>query len=203
MTADAPSMSPDPIVAALLAAHRARKAFPAGHVFAMTNPIQNGHIVMLAVCSCGVGFAYHADNCERMDAAIEAHLQKFDHLPEKVDGRGQAIPSSDGPELSGDDSLRRGAGRPNGREMAPGPSDSLHDAGGQSPASGPAPDLVPSSGAGDIQAAQICASKDYDALPLDVRAQAEADGTEDLLKAAIALAWKDTSPPRDEKANAA
>lgn len=85
------TISSDPIVAMLVEAHRARKLYPAGHTFSMTNPIQNGRVVMLAVCSCGVGFAYHTDNYERMDAAIEAHLQKFDHQPEKVDGRGQPI----------------------------------------------------------------------------------------------------------------
>lgn len=160
----------DPIVRALCEAHCARQAFPAGHTFAMTNPIQNGRMVTLGTCACGDSFSYAYGSYERMDAAIEAHLQKFDRLPEMVDGRGQPITQD---------------------EYLAGITAKSTDAGGQSPASGPAPDLVPSSGAGDIQAAQICASKDYDALPPDVRAQAEADGTEDLLKAAIALAWKE------------
>ncbi|WP_339548600.1 hypothetical protein, partial [Pseudomonas sp. RA_35y_Pfl2_P32] len=37
---------------------------------------------------------------EQMDAAIEAHLQKFDHLPEKVDGRGHAIKPGDGARIA-------------------------------------------------------------------------------------------------------
>lgn len=90
-----PGASADPIVAALVAAHRARKAWPAGHVFAMTNPVQNGRMVTLGTCSCGDTFSYAFGCYELMDAAIEAHLQKFDHLPGKVDGRGEPIGAGD------------------------------------------------------------------------------------------------------------
>jgi hypothetical protein len=90
------SANSDPIVAALVAAHRARKAWPAGHVFAMTSPVQNGRMVTLGTCSCGDTFSYAFGCYELMDAAIEAHLQKFDHLPGKVDGRGQPISAENG-----------------------------------------------------------------------------------------------------------
>jgi hypothetical protein len=81
----------DPVVAELVAAHRLRKTYPAGHTFSMTNPIVNGHMVTLGTCSCGHSFSYSWGSYERMDAAIEAHWQKFDASPDKVDGRGQPI----------------------------------------------------------------------------------------------------------------
>jgi DNA modification methylase len=81
----------DPIVAELVTAHRARKVYPAGHTFSMTNPVLAGAVKTVGTCSCGHIFVFPGGDHERMDAAIEAHLQKFDHLPEKVDGRGQPI----------------------------------------------------------------------------------------------------------------
>jgi hypothetical protein len=81
----------DPVIRELLEAHRTRKAFPAGHTFSMTNPIVNGHMVTLGTCSCGDSFSYAYGSYERMDAAIEAHWQKFDDLPENIDGRGEPI----------------------------------------------------------------------------------------------------------------
>jgi hypothetical protein len=86
-----PAVSSDPIVRALSEANRVRKIFPAGHTFSMTNPIINGQMVTLGACSCGDSFSYAYGSYERMDAAIEAHWQKFDHLPEKTNGRGQPI----------------------------------------------------------------------------------------------------------------
>lgn len=81
----------DPIIDTLVAAHKARKAYPAGHTFGMTNPIINGQMVTMGTCTCGESFSYAWGSYERMDAAIEAHWQKFDHLPAKVDGRGEPI----------------------------------------------------------------------------------------------------------------
>jgi hypothetical protein len=81
----------DPIIRALVDAHKARKVYPAGHTFGMTNPIINGQMVTMGTCTCGESFSYAWGSHERMDAAIEAHLQKFDHLPAKVDGRGEPI----------------------------------------------------------------------------------------------------------------
>lgn len=81
----------DPVVRMLCEAKRARTAYPAGHTFAMTNPIVNGQMVTMGTCACGDTFSYKWGSYQRMDAAIEAHWQKFDHLPEKVDGRGQPI----------------------------------------------------------------------------------------------------------------
>lgn len=88
---EAPDESPllsDPVVRELLAAHRARKLYPEGHNFAMTNPLVNGRIATVATCSCGAVLSYPGSVFDRIDAAIEAHWQKFDHLPGKVDGRG-------------------------------------------------------------------------------------------------------------------
>lgn len=81
----------DPIVRSLVEANRARKTYPAGHTFSMTNPIVNGHMVTMGRCTCGETFSYAWGSYERMDAAIEAHRQKFDHLPDKVDGMGHPI----------------------------------------------------------------------------------------------------------------
>jgi DNA adenine methylase len=111
----------DPIVASLVAAHRARKTFPDGHTFAMTNPIINGHMVTLGTCSCGDVFSYTYGSYERMDAAIEAHWQTFDHLPAKIDGRGNPI-NADGSAI-----VAPKAAKPKRKKSQPG-------AGGQQPA---------------------------------------------------------------------
>ncbi|MGJ4888920.1 hypothetical protein ACQR1Y_12040 [Bradyrhizobium sp. HKCCYLRH3099] len=85
----------DPVIRALCAAHRARKVYPAGHTFAMTNPVINGLMVTMGTCSCGDVFSFpFAGGYQRMDAAVEAHWQRFDHLPGKTDGRGQPIESN-------------------------------------------------------------------------------------------------------------
>lgn len=113
----------DPIVAELVAAHRARKTYPAGHTFSMTNPIINGRMVTLGTCSCGDTFSYAWGSYERMDAAIEAHWQKFDHLPAKVDGRGFPINAEDG-----SDGSRQGRNSPakkRSRRSAPKTGDTL------------------------------------------------------------------------------
>lgn len=83
----------DPVIRSLCESHHTRKIFPAGHTFAMTNPVINGHMVTLGTCSCGETFsyAYGSAGHERMDAAIEAHWQKFDCVADKIDGRGEPI----------------------------------------------------------------------------------------------------------------
>jgi DNA modification methylase len=99
----------DSIVRALCEARRARKVYPAGHTFSMTNPIINGEMVTMGTCSCGKSFSYKWGSYERMDAAIEAHWQTFDHLPEKVDGRGNPIaPESESADQADKLSRRRG-----------------------------------------------------------------------------------------------
>jgi hypothetical protein len=89
----------DPVVAELLMAHRARKEFPAGHTFSMTNPTVNGRWMNLGTCTCGDTFSYPYGSAgyESMDAAIEAHWQKFDHLADKIDGMGHRIGSEAAP----------------------------------------------------------------------------------------------------------
>jgi hypothetical protein len=82
----------DPVVAELYAAYLKRKVYPAGHCFSRTNPIVNGQMVNMATCECGgcvISFKWGSN--DRVTAAEEAHWQKFDHLPEKVDGRGFPI----------------------------------------------------------------------------------------------------------------
>ena len=89
------SANSDPIVAALVAAHSARKAWPADHTVTMTNPVVNGQRMTTGTCSCGHVISYRWGDYAKMDAAIEAHWQKFDHLPGKVDGRGELISAED------------------------------------------------------------------------------------------------------------
>ncbi|MGJ5163189.1 DNA methyltransferase [Bradyrhizobium sp. HKCCYLR1051] len=116
----------DPIVRALCAAHRARKAYPAGHTFGMTNPIVNGHMVTMGTCSCGEVFSFTWGARERMDAAIEAHWQRFDHLPGKTNGAGQPI------DINAEDGAANShAGKPRRRRKA-----------GAHPKAGDAPDLA-------------------------------------------------------------
>jgi DNA modification methylase len=81
----------DPVIAGLVAATRARQTWPAGHCFSRTNPIVNGAMKNVATCECGVVFAYDWGCYALVDAAEESHWQKFDHLPDKVDGRGKPI----------------------------------------------------------------------------------------------------------------
>lgn len=142
----------DPIVAALVAAHRARKKYPAGHTFSMTNPQINGKQVSMGTCTCGENFTYPwGAHYELMDAAIEAHWQKFDHLAEKVDGRGIPIgthltgetPSADDKKPKRQTKSRPGAGGPPPAPIEPAPS--------------PSPD---GAGSLQIQDAQICAATD-------------------------------------------
>jgi DNA modification methylase len=90
----------DPVIRALCAANRARKVYPAGHTFAMTNPVINGVMMTMGTCSCGDSFSYTFGSYERMDAAIEAHRRKFDHLAEKVDGRGNPISGEEGADAN-------------------------------------------------------------------------------------------------------
>jgi DNA adenine methylase len=68
----------------------------------------------LGTCTCGHFFVFAGGEHERMDAAIEAHWQKFDSLPLKVDGRGQPIldPNTANPKSATKPSRRvRGKGK--------------------------------------------------------------------------------------------
>lgn len=190
------TISSDPIVAMLVEAHRARKLYPAGHTFSMTNPIVNGQMVTMGTCSCGETFSYKWGSYERMDAAIEAHWQKFDHLPEKVDGRGNPINAEEGSAAStkptrrakqrsapktGDNHEPANAALPEPASVTSNVVDAgspLSEAGGNSQPRNPAPVEVPSAGAGEIVAAQICAP---DTLDWD----------SPLIKMAIDLAWRE------------
>lgn len=89
-----PEFLSDSVIRSLCEATRARKAFPAAHGFSIRNAIVNGEMKTLGTCTCGQVFEFSVQHYERMDAAIETHWQKFDHLPDKIDGRG--IPISEG-----------------------------------------------------------------------------------------------------------
>jgi hypothetical protein len=123
----------DPVVAELYTAYLARKFYPAGHCFWRTNPIVNGQMVNMATCECGncvISFKWGSN--DRVTAAEEAHWQSFDHLPEKVDGRGQPIgaekPKKSRPKsrpgaggLTSAPHLAEGASSPPLREREPAP----------------------------------------------------------------------------------
>ena len=82
----------DPVVAELVAQNKARKIYPAGHVIHHTMDYADPDKPMrVGACDCGASFAYRPSQHHEMDAAIEAHWQKFDALPEKVDGKGHPI----------------------------------------------------------------------------------------------------------------
>jgi hypothetical protein len=155
----------DPVVAELLVAHRARKEFPAGHTFSMTNPTVNGRWMNLGTCTCGDTFSYPYGSAgyERMDAAIEAHWQKFDHLADKIDGMGHPI----GEAAAAVPKPKRPRKRTKSDAPEGIPASNVANAGPQAASrSEPAPSLPPD-GAGSADSkcdrcepAQICASSD-------------------------------------------
>lgn len=69
----------------------ARQTFPVGHVISMTSSVVDEVRQSIATCQCGAVFVAPFDDRADQDAAIEAHWQAFDHLPEKTDGRGAPI----------------------------------------------------------------------------------------------------------------
>jgi hypothetical protein len=160
---DAEQLTRDPVVNHLLDLHSKRRQFPAQHTFSMTNPIEDGTILMLATCKCGHVIKFGAGDQLRVDAAIEAHWQRHPHGP-MVDGRGQPIipgdgnripkaaksrkrKSSDGLNDPRDDSLISGPHRPNGRGETSDPSETnIADAVPPAPRSEPA--TFPQSDAG-------------------------------------------------------
>jgi DNA methylase len=95
---DAVQLTRDPIVRHLVEEHRSRKVFPAKHTVSMTNPIEDGTILILATCKCGHVIKFGAGDQLRVDAAIEAHWRRFDHEP-VVDGRGIPIKPGDGSRI--------------------------------------------------------------------------------------------------------
>ena len=78
--------APDRIVTDLVAAHDAREVFPTGHLISMTREIDDkSRALSVATCECGAVIRLLATKHKEMDAAVEAHWQRFDH----VDDRGQ------------------------------------------------------------------------------------------------------------------
>lgn len=69
----------DPLVAEYVAQHKARKAFPAGHVIHHTMDFSDPDKPMrVGVCDCKATFRFKPSQHNEMDAAIEAHWQKFE-----------------------------------------------------------------------------------------------------------------------------
>lgn len=80
----------DPVVAEFVAQHKARKVFPADHAICMTMDYSDvDRPMQVAACECGKSFRYPPSQYEVQNAAIEAHWQSCDDLPNKVDGKGQ------------------------------------------------------------------------------------------------------------------
>ena len=90
----------DPVVRELAEAHGKRRQFPAKHIFAMTTAVEDGRIISVATCACKTAFKFASNDPLRMDAAIEAHLRRFDYEP-MVDGRGIPIKPGDPARISG------------------------------------------------------------------------------------------------------
>lgn len=96
---NAPVKAPDRIVADMVAAHNAREVFPTGHTFSMTSEVDGkSRAISVAACECGAVIRLLATKHLEMDAAVEAHWQRFDHgddrgqpVGDRVDGRGRPI----------------------------------------------------------------------------------------------------------------
>jgi DNA modification methylase len=85
--------APDRIVTDLNAAHKAREVYPTGHVVSMTSAIDDkSRALSIATCECGAIIRLLKTKTAEMDAAIEAHWQRFDH----ADDRGQPVEKTDG-----------------------------------------------------------------------------------------------------------
>jgi hypothetical protein len=125
----------DPVVAELYSAYLKRKVYPAGHYFSRTNPVVNGQMVNMATCECGncvISFKWGSN--DRVTAAEEAHLQSFDHLPEKVDGRGQPINAEKrAAATKGDNFSQPKSGRADASNIADVPQQLRSDPAHQSP----------------------------------------------------------------------
>ena len=90
---NAPVKAPDRIVADMVAAHNAREVFPTGHTFSMTSEVDGkSRAISVATCECGAVIRLLATKHLEMDAAVEAHWQRFDH----VDDRGQPVEGKEG-----------------------------------------------------------------------------------------------------------
>lgn len=85
--------APDRIVTDLAAAHDAREVFPTGHLVTMTHEVDGkSRALSVATCECGAIIRLLAIKHLEMDAAVEAHWQRFDH----VDDRGQPVGTLEG-----------------------------------------------------------------------------------------------------------
>ena len=78
----------DPILAETLAAFKAREVFPTGHEISYERDSdERGRAVAVARCECGSTFRLLASREAELDAQVEAHWQRFDH----VEDRGQPV----------------------------------------------------------------------------------------------------------------
>jgi hypothetical protein len=161
---DAEQLTRDPVVRHLVEQHALRKQFPAKHTFSMTNPIEDGRILILATCKCGHQIKFGAGDQIRVDAAIEAHWPRHDFDGPLIGGRGEPIvpevlPGSkkrkrkniadDAPRIPRLEPAPTSAPNPSGAGSPP------SEAGGQPSASAPAPVLASSPGAGGLSPEEI------------------------------------------------
>ena len=90
----------DPVIAELVAQHRARQGFPADHLVHMTMDYTTDpdKPMRVGVCDCGASFAFRPSQTQEIDAAIEAHWQKFDSKGEDHVDQERTLPAqAEGP----------------------------------------------------------------------------------------------------------
>lgn len=70
---NAPVKPPDQIVAALVAAHKAREVYPTDHIFSMTRQVDDkSRALSVATCECGTVIRLLAIRSDEMNAAFDA-----------------------------------------------------------------------------------------------------------------------------------
>jgi DNA adenine methylase len=108
------SLLNDPAAGPLIFSHRARVSAPAGHAISKTAVADGEQYFQVATCECGEeAFRFPPSKYLAMEAAIEAHWQKFDHterqaappaeLPEPAGAQPSPAPASAGSLNPGDD----------------------------------------------------------------------------------------------------
>jgi hypothetical protein len=118
-SAGPPAHITDPVVAELVAQNKARKVYPAGHVVHHTIDYSDPDKPMsIGACDCGASFAYRPSQHHEMDAAIEAHWQKFDkgddhvHQEPALQTQAEAAPREERAEARGDEPIATEASPP-------------------------------------------------------------------------------------------
>ncbi|EJN14720.1 DNA methylase [Bradyrhizobium sp. YR681] len=193
---DAGATISDPIVRDLVFAFEQRRKFPANHIFSMTTEVADGRVVSVATCKCGHVIKFGSNDFVRMNAATEAHWRRFPEGP-SVDGRGEPIKPGDASRIAGSKPKKRKT-KSNIAAAPPPDAPALR--------SEPASALSPASDAGsplqphDEYLAGIAAKCHREAAPIGAGGNDEPPPADvsaewsELLQAAAAMAWDDTSP---------